>query len=115
MGGEGLLLPEGVPVRMGDQIVPARDLAVEVAVVRLRERPEREVPLVGVLAIELELRVGLLARLDQGRVLEAVAQAERAVVVGVVADELVGGDAASTTALSAGCGSSSAMVAVQAS
>ena len=90
MGGEGLLVPERVPIRVRHEVIPARQLAMEVAVVDIGKGSQREVPLIGVQAIELELGVVILAQLEQGRVLEAVAQAERAVVMGVIADELIG-------------------------
>jgi hypothetical protein len=72
---------------MAGEVVPRGPLSLEEPVVHVRERAEREVPLIGVLAIELEVldRVRGLEGVD---VLEAVAQAESAVAIGAM-DERV--------------------------
>ena len=84
-----LPLPEGVVVRVRDEVVPRRDLPVEVLRVHVRERAEREVPVVGVVPREAEL-LELLRALELERVLERVAQPEGPVVVEVVAEPHVG-------------------------
>jgi hypothetical protein len=58
---------------MLDEIVPRRDLAVEEECVDVRERAEREVPGIRVVAVEAEL-LQLLSALELVGVLEAVAQ-----------------------------------------
>ena len=85
-----LPLPERVVVGVRHEVVPGGNLPVQVLGIDVGERPEIEVPLEGVVAVELE-RLLLLRRLHSCRVLEAVAQAERAVMVEVVAQEHVGG------------------------
>ena len=83
--GRRLLLPEGVVVRVGDIIVPGRNLPEEVLLVDVRERAEPQVPFVGVVAVEVERGV-LLGRLHPRGVLETVAQPEGPVVVEVIAE-----------------------------
>ncbi len=90
VGHDRLARPERVVVRMRDEVVPRRQLAVEVARVHGRQRPEPQVPVVRVVRVEGELRV-LLGRLHHRRVLEAVAEPEGTVVVEVVAEPHVGG------------------------
>ncbi len=63
---------------------------MEITCVYVPERPEPQVPLERVPAIELEGRASL-GRLHEGDVFEAVAEAEGAVVVEIVAQELIGG------------------------
>jgi hypothetical protein len=84
-----LPLPERVVVGMAGEVVPRGPLSLEEPGVHVREGAEREIPLIGVVAIELEVldRVRGLEGID---VFEAVAQAEGAVVVEVVADPHVG-------------------------
>ena len=84
-----LAFPERVVVGVGDEVVPGGDLLVQVLPVRVGQRPEVEVPVEGVVAIELE-RLDVLAAFHHRRVLEGVAQAERAVVVEVVTQPHVG-------------------------
>ena len=85
-----LLLPKPIVVRVCDVVVPGGDLAVEVPCIDVGERPEIEIPLVGVVAIEAEVFL-LLRRLHHRGILEAVAQPEGAIVMEVVAQEHVGG------------------------
>jgi hypothetical protein len=72
---------------MAGEVVPRGPLSLEEPGVHVRERAEREIPLIGVVAIELEVldRVRGLEGVD---VLEAVAQAESAVAIGAM-DERV--------------------------
>jgi hypothetical protein len=85
---------------------------VKIFLVGVGKRAERQIPIVGVGAVEREVIVLFRGGFEQGRVLESVAQAKGAVVMEVVAQELVGGEACSMTALRAGCGSSAAITAV---
>src|SRR6185503_1512365 len=50
-----LPLPELVVVGMGDEVVPRRDLAVEVVRVDVGQRSEAQIPAEGVVGIEIEL------------------------------------------------------------
>ena len=65
-------------------ILPLKYFAIDV-----RQRAELQIPLEGVVAVELEVGVDLV-RLHHGDVLEAVAEAKGAVVMEVVAEEHVG-------------------------
>ena len=65
--------------------------------VDVRQGAELQIPLEGVVPVELESDVDL-ARLHHGHVLEAVAQAEGAVVMEIVAQKLSAGDACGDTA-----------------
>ena len=85
----GLALPELVVIRVRDVVVPGGNLSVQVLRVHVRERTEAEIPVERVVAIEGE-RLYVLAGLHHGRVLEAVTQSERAVVVEVVAEPHIG-------------------------
>ena len=85
-----LTLPEAVVVGMRHEVVPARNGPVQMLGIDVRQGPERQIPLVRVVAVELE-RLLLLRRLHPRGVLEAVAQPERAVVMKVVAQEHVPG------------------------
>ena len=67
--GDGLLAPEAVVVGVLDEVVPGRHLAVEVAGVDVRQRPEVEEPLVEVVAVVVERRE-LLGPLHHRQVLE---------------------------------------------
>src|SRR5260370_27540459 len=84
---KGLLLPELVVVGMVDEIVPGRYLVVEILLVDVRQHTEIQVPLVRVGAVEFKVRVGLFGSFEQGGVFEAVAEAEGAVVMEIVAQE----------------------------
>src|SRR6266576_2778882 len=80
--GYGMLLPE-IVVWMLDEVVPGGQLPVEVALVRIGKCAKPQVPGVSVL---------LLRAFEQGGVLEAIAQAERAVMMEVIIDEhVIGG------------------------
>ncbi len=87
---ERLLLPKSIIVRMGDEVVPRRHLALKVFRVDVGQGPELEVPLEGVMPVELEVRVDL-AGFHHGHVFKAVAQAEGAVVMKIVAEEHICG------------------------
>ena len=87
-----LPFPERVVVGMADEIVPGRQRLAEVPAIGVRQRAELEIPVVGVVAIDQRRGRGHLLRgLHHVGVLEAVAQAERAVVMEVVADPHVCG------------------------
>ncbi len=89
--GYGMLLPE-IVVWMLDEVVPSGQLPVEVALVRTGKCAKPQVPGVSVVLIEVEVSVLLLRAFEQGGVLEAIAQAERAVVMEVIIDEhVIGG------------------------
>ncbi len=85
-----LLLPELVVVGMRDEIVPGGYLFVPVILVEVGGRPERGVPLEGIVAVELKIEIRG-AGFHHGRILQAVAQPERSVVMEIVTQELVGG------------------------
>ena len=74
---------------MGDEVVPGRHLALEVAGVDVAQCPELQVPLVGVVAVELEVEVDL-GRLHHRDVFEAVAEPKRPMMMEVVTEELIG-------------------------
>ena len=74
---------------MLDEIVPGRDLALEVRRVGVRQRAQPKIPLEGVATVEREGSV-LLRGFHHRGVLEAVAEPEGAVVMEVVAQEHVG-------------------------
>ena len=82
-------LPEGVAVRVGDEVLPRRHLAVEIPLVDVAEGPEAQVPVVGVEGVELPGGVLLLRGLEPRGVLDAVREPEGAVVVEVVVQEEV--------------------------
>ena len=73
---------------MGEEVIPGRHLAVEIEPVDVGQGTETQIPLVGVVAVEPEAEVRL-RRLHQRGVLETVAEAESAVMVKVIAQELV--------------------------
>ncbi len=84
-------LPEFVVVRMIDARIPVRNRAVQIFRVDVRERAEIEIPLVGVVGFEIEVRVLVLVGLLHDRVFEVVALAQRAEAVVVVVHPLVDG------------------------
>ena len=88
--GHGLLLPEGVVVGVRDEVAPGGKPAVNVFLVGVRKRAELQVPIVGVEAVELEREVRFVGLHHRG-IFVAVAQAEGAVVVKIIAQEHVGG------------------------
>src|ERR1700694_1372499 len=71
------LLPELVIVRVRADVVPVGDRAVQGASLDVRERAERQIPRVRVVDLEREVRVLVLVRLLEHRVLERVALAQR--------------------------------------
>ena len=85
------LLPESVVIRMGDDLRPERDRPVQVVGVDVREWAECQVPGVGVVRLEREVRVLVLVRLLEHRVLEGIALAQRPVAMHVVVHPLVHG------------------------
>ena len=74
---------------MPDVIVPRGNLAVQELWIHVGERAELQIPLVGVVDVEGELGI-LLPRFHHRRVLEAVGEAECAVVMEVVPQPHVG-------------------------
>src|SRR5581483_1580397 len=91
VGVERLAAPEEVAIGMVNEIVPGGNLAFEIFLIGIGQRAETEIPLVSVVAVELEIGVGFLGGLQQRGVFKTVAQAEGAVVMEVVAEEHVGG------------------------
>ena len=85
---------------------------MEIFGVDVGERAEVEIPLVGVVGVEVEVGVLLFVGLLHHGVFEIVTLAQRAVAVIVVVHPLVGGEACSLTAFSAGWGWSSGSAAV---
>src|SRR4051812_43483240 len=71
---EDLFLPKVVKVRVSDEIVPRRNLAMKVPFIRVRQRSQREIPLVCIELVEFEVVVLLLLRLEQRGVFESVAE-----------------------------------------
>ncbi|MDX6461650.1 MAG: hypothetical protein QOE55_5347 [Acidobacteriaceae bacterium] len=57
--------------------------------IRLGEGPKVQVPLIGVIGIEVEVRIRVLIGLFQHRVLEGIALAQRSVAVHIVVHPLV--------------------------
>src|SRR5581483_6014777 len=51
---ERLLLPEPVVIRVRDEIIPRRQLPMEIFLVDVREGPEFQIPLEGVVPVELK-------------------------------------------------------------
>ena len=90
VGRDGLPLPEGVVVGVGDEIVPARHLALEKSCIDIREGAQAEVEVVGVVAVELEAGVLLPGGFERVNVLEAVAQTEGPLMMEIVAHPHVG-------------------------
>ena len=85
-----LLLPERIVVRMLGEIGPRwKCLVLQIARLHVRERAQREIPVVRVVLVEGEVGV-LLAGLRQKCILESVTQAECAVVMEVVTQKHVG-------------------------
>src|SRR5579872_3984625 len=87
---EGLFLPEDVVVGMLHEIVPCRYLPVKISLVDVRQGTETQVPLVSIIAVEREMDILRLAAFQHGCVFEAITEPESAVVVEVVAQELIG-------------------------
>src|SRR5262249_50569786 len=87
---KGLLLPELVVIGMGDEIIPGRQLALEMLGVGVAQRAKPEIPIECVRPVELETEVGL-RRLHHGDVLKSVAEPKCAVVVEIITKEHVGG------------------------
>ena len=85
-----LLLPELVVVGMCHVVIPRGDLALEHLSLHPRQRSQVEIPTVGVGAIEREAGVESLRMLHLVGVLEPVRQAERALMMKVVAQPHVG-------------------------
>ena len=85
----GLLAPEVVVVRVGDDVVPVGNGPVEVPGIDVRDRAEREIPGIGVVDLECEVGVLELVRLLEDGVLERIALAQRTVAVIVVVHPLV--------------------------
>jgi len=75
---------------MRDEVVPRRYLCLEILRIRVRQRAELEVPVVSIVNVEGKVILPL-RRFHHSRVLEAVAQAERTVVMEVVAEKHVRG------------------------
>src|SRR5439155_5977648 len=88
VGRKSLRLPKLVVIGMRDELVPGGYRAVEVFRAGIRERSQTQVPVESVGLVELEVEVRL-RRLHQRGVLETVAEAESAVMVKVIAQELV--------------------------
>src|ERR1039458_5998650 len=88
---EGQALPEGIVVGVAGEILPGGELAVEVLFVGVRKRAEGEIPIVSVGAVEGEMVILFGGGFEQGGVFETVTEAESAVVMEIVAEELVGG------------------------
>src|ERR1039457_2996511 len=76
---------------MAREILPGGELAVEILFVGVRKRAEGEIPIVGVAAVEGEMVILFGGGFKQGGVFETVTEAESAVVMEIVAEELVGG------------------------
>ena len=85
-----LALVVRIVVRMRDDGVPRGNLSVQVLRVDVRHRAELQVPVVGVVDVEVEVRVLELVRLLVDGVLERVTLAQRAVSMIVVVHPLVG-------------------------
>src|SRR5258705_13740087 len=84
VGSQRAFFPESVAVGMFNEVVPGRNLSVEIVGVGVGERSQCQVPVVGVAAIELEVVVLGLGGLEQRGVLEPVTKTESAVMVKVV-------------------------------
>ena len=74
---------------MVDKIVPGWQFSVKIPGICIRERTQPEIPLIGVVRIELEIRVLFLRGLQQRGIFEAIAEAKGAVVMEVVAQKHV--------------------------
>ena len=70
------------------EIVPGRQRSVNIFCVRVRKRPQPQIPVVGVEVVELKFEIGLV-RFHHRRVFEPIAQPERAVVMKVVTQKHV--------------------------
>src|SRR5262249_56897642 len=68
-----LLLPELIVIRMGHEVVPCRQLFVKVLFIRIRKRAESQIPLVGVVAVELKICEDVRS-LELIRILKTIAQ-----------------------------------------
>src|SRR5262249_54506290 len=80
VSGHRLPSPELVVVGVIDEIVPGWNFAVQVFLVDGRERAQSQEPFVGVVSVKIESDL-LLVGFHPRRVLEPVAQPERAVVM----------------------------------
>ena len=84
-----LPLPELVVVGMLHEIVPSGQLLVHILLVEIRNRSQPQKPVEGIEAIEIESLV-LLGCFHSRRILQAVAQPERAVMMEIVTQVHVG-------------------------
>ena len=75
---------------MRDEVVPRRQLPVEVLGIGVRECAEMQVPLIGIVSIEVKIRKRL-RRLQLIRILKSVAQSKSSVVMKVITKKHVGG------------------------
>src|SRR5579871_5200362 len=85
IGSERQPLPERIVIGVMEEILPSGQLSVEILLVRIGERSEIQIPIVGVAAIELEAVIFGRTGLQHRGVFEALAQAKSAVVMKVVA------------------------------
>ena len=84
-------LPEFVVVRVIDGRVPVRNRAVKIFRVDVGERAEIEIPLVGVIYLEVEVGVLVLVGLLHNGVFEVIAFAQCAVAMIIVVHPLIDG------------------------
>ena len=84
----GLLLPKVIVVRMCQEIVPGRHLAVKIGFVDVGENSEIEKGLKRVGGIKgIEIRIGVLRGFEKCSIFETIAQTESPVVMEVVAEK----------------------------
>ncbi len=98
------LFPEIVVVRVRHDVVPVGNRTVEIVRIRIRERPEVEIPLVGVVGVEVKMLVGVFVGLLHDGIFEGVAFAESAVAVHVVIHPLIDGGGLFADGLQRGIG-----------
>src|SRR5438270_11819194 len=75
---------------MRHKVVPSRQLPVTVFGVGIRERAKPQIPLIGVISIELKVSE-YIRSLQLIRILETIAQSEGPVMMNIVAEKHVGG------------------------
>src|SRR5207247_3201008 len=75
---------------MGNEVIPGRQLPVKVFRVGIRKRAKPQIPLIGVISIELKV-CEYIRSLQLIRILETIAQSEGPVMMKIVAEKHVGG------------------------